>query len=86
MKTYTVEEENRILLEEIKKWKNASGLEVGGDPDGVTPEKMSLYWIKIEKENEILKGILNTISALAGEVPVEKNEKIITATKNPSGW
>ena len=32
------------LSHEIDRWKSASGLECGGDPDGVTPEAAAKYW------------------------------------------
>lgn len=34
------EEENLVLLREVDEWKDASGLERGGDPDGVTPDDL----------------------------------------------
>jgi hypothetical protein len=35
-----LETENLRLLAEIDEWKDASGLERGGDPDGVTPDDL----------------------------------------------
>ena len=35
-------------LAEIEEWKLASGLEVGGDPDGVTPAAARRYWEELE--------------------------------------
>ena len=35
--------------DEIEAWKDASGLERGGDPDGVTPEGARKYWENIER-------------------------------------
>jgi hypothetical protein len=50
------------LEEEIEKWKIASGLQKGGDPDGVTPQLAERYWAvvrrkvdRLEAENEELK-------------------------------
>lgn len=34
------------LSDEIERWKDASGLDLGGDPDGVTPE----YWNRVKAE------------------------------------
>ena len=39
------------LKEEIEEWKNASGLEYGGDPDGVTPKACREYWENFERIN-----------------------------------
>jgi hypothetical protein len=36
-------------LTEIEKWKDACGLECGGDPDDVTPEAAAEYWENIER-------------------------------------
>ena len=44
------------LLDEIDRWKLASGLEKGGDPDAVTPEDAELYLKSVEEENERLLG------------------------------
>lgn len=35
---------------EINKWKDASGLERGGDPDGVTPDAARNYWVEVENK------------------------------------
>lgn len=42
-----LERRNLELLNEIEQWKDASGLEVGGDPDGVTPDMLRKYIDKI---------------------------------------
>ena len=34
---------------EIEAWKDATGLECGGDPDGITPQKAMEYWESIER-------------------------------------
>lgn len=39
----------RSAQDELEQWKDASGLECGGDPDSVTPEKAQAYWERIEK-------------------------------------
>jgi len=36
---------------EIEAWKDASGLECGGDPDNVTPEACRKYWKEFERKN-----------------------------------
>lgn len=46
------------LAEEVEKWKEASGLQVGGDPDGVTPEAARDYWKDIERRLSIAIGAL----------------------------
>lgn len=33
-----------IAKKQIEQWKDASGLECGGDPDGVTPAKAKKFW------------------------------------------
>lgn len=38
------------LSDEIERWKDASGLECRGDPDGVTPEAARKYWDEVEAE------------------------------------
>lgn len=40
------------LESEIEEWQDASGLELGGDPGGVTPEGMRAYWDRSEAEAE----------------------------------
>jgi len=35
--------------DEIAAWKDACGLECGGDPDGVTPKAAAEYWANIER-------------------------------------
>jgi hypothetical protein len=37
---------------EIDRWKEASGLECGGDPDGVTPAAAKAYWESVERERD----------------------------------
>lgn len=36
----------------VERWKLASGLECGGDPDGVMPEIAGGYWLKIQSLGE----------------------------------
>jgi hypothetical protein len=44
------------LLDEVERWKLASGLEDGrGDPDGVTPEAMQRYWEGFEANHRDLQ-------------------------------
>ncbi len=43
------------LLEEIEAWKSASGLECGGDPDGVTPSAAQRYWEQIERDRDLAR-------------------------------
>lgn len=44
-----LETENLKLLAEIEEWKEASGLECGGDPDGVTPQQARDHWANIKR-------------------------------------
>lgn len=37
------EEENLVLLREVDEWKNASQLEIAGDPDGILPRHLAAY-------------------------------------------
>lgn len=41
-------EELERAAEQVDAWKDASGLECGGDPDGVTPAAMKRYWESVE--------------------------------------
>jgi hypothetical protein len=43
-KVMTLEAQLEVVEDEIDRWKDASGLECGGDPDGVTPEAAQRYW------------------------------------------
>ncbi len=36
-------------LDEIIEWKEACDLEIGGDPEGVTPKRCRRYWLTMEK-------------------------------------
>ena len=45
-------------LETIEAWKLASGLECGGDPDGVTPAGMRRYWEGVEADRDSLRDQL----------------------------
>jgi len=51
---------------EVDAWKLASGLERGGDPDGVTPAGMQQYWEEQERQlslcREALRGLLAMVS------------------------
>ena len=51
------------LSREIDSWKSASGLECGGDPDGVTPEAAQKYWAALESA---LTEAQDTAAALVG--------------------
>jgi hypothetical protein len=44
------------LLAEIEEWKEASGLECGGDPDGVTPAKAKEFWSAESRRIEALQA------------------------------
>jgi hypothetical protein len=46
-----LENENLKLLGEIDEWKDASGLECGGDPGGVTPQACREYWENFKRVN-----------------------------------
>ena len=50
-KVKELEAKNLALLEEIEEWKKATGLEKGGDPDGVTPEDARKYWESLVRVN-----------------------------------
>lgn len=39
-----LQNENNRMTDEIERWKFASGLERGGDPDGVRPEDAERFW------------------------------------------
>ena len=45
-----------LMVVEVEKWKDASGLESGGDPDGVTPAAMRVHWEGVEKERDELRA------------------------------
>lgn len=47
----------------IEAWQDASGLERGGDPGGVTPEGMRKYWEGVEAEDAKLRAERDTIAA-----------------------
>ena len=51
-----LETENLVLLAEIDEWKAASGLECGGDPDGITPAKAKQFWDAEEKRIEAFRA------------------------------
>lgn len=53
-------------LEEIERWKDASGLECGGDPDGVTPDGMRRFWEKVERERDEARSRISAAMAMAG--------------------
>lgn len=44
--------ERDTLLALVERWKEASGLVCGGDPDGMTPEAAKRYWEAAEKTHE----------------------------------
>lgn len=48
-------------LETIEAWKLASGLECGGDPDGVTPAGMRRYWEGVEADRDSLRAQLRRV-------------------------
>lgn len=51
LKTQLGEYSRKLIdaADEIMAWKEASGLECGGDPDGVTPKAAAEYWANIER-------------------------------------
>lgn len=51
-------------LETIEAWKLASGLECGGDPDGVTPAGMRRYWEGVEADRDSLRDQLHQATEL----------------------
>ena len=62
-------EENLKLLAEIEEWKTASGLERGGDPDGVTPDDL-------RAEIKRLDMLVATTSSMFTDVIDNKNKLI----------
>lgn len=83
------------LRDKLEEWKDASGLECGGDPDGVTPGAMRKYWESIEaelarahKDADMLKERLSRAAGLDGDVSigvlvgrVRDNERELQAAK-----
>lgn len=68
------------LEREIEAWKLASGLECGGDPDGVTPAEAQRYWEQIERERDEARAELEQARqayqlAFANSMSVEKAER-----------
>lgn len=49
-------DENLRLLDEIEDWKDATGLECGGDPDGVTPEALRILIGKLDYRIQYQEG------------------------------
>jgi hypothetical protein len=65
----------RELLEEIEKWKDASGLERGGDPDGVTPDDLRNELDHLRTTQEKSWGAAD--EALLAEHEVEKARVVL---------
>lgn len=58
----TLRAERDRLLEEIDEWKAASGLEVNGDPEGITPEECAKNVQALYLENDRLREALEWIA------------------------
>jgi len=62
-----LEHECDSLGAKVAQWQLASGLERGGDPDGVTPDAMRAYWEEQERElalcKEALRGLLRILDS-----------------------
>ena len=56
-----------VARQSIDAWKNASGLERGGDPDGVTPAAMHQYWEEQERQLAMCRGALRGLLAMVDE-------------------
>ena len=60
-------------------WKEASGLECGGDPDGVTPAKAKEFWDAESKRIETLQALdierQTDITALRHDIEVAEHER-----------
>jgi hypothetical protein len=52
------ERERDQMRLEVEAWKDTSGLQVGGDPEGVTPEAAKAYWKDVERRLCIAIGAL----------------------------
>ena len=57
-----------LMVVEVEKWKDASGLECGGDPDGVTPAAMRVHWEGVEKEREELRATVAKLETVQEEL------------------
>lgn len=67
-----LEAEHLSDLETIEAWKLASGLECGGDPDGVTPAGMRRYWEGVEADRDSLRDQLRKVEGLIGSDAVRR--------------
>ncbi len=71
----------RQLLAEMEaldaRWKSASGLARGGDPDGVTPEAAAEYWGAVEAERDGLLEVLHGVRQWVewAPLPTEGSDK-----------
>jgi hypothetical protein len=45
-----------VAADEIIAWKEASGLELGGDPDGVTPRAAQEFWDNTDKHANLQRA------------------------------
>jgi hypothetical protein len=64
------------LLEKICKWKEATGLEKGGDPDGVTPDDLHNEITHLRATQEKSWGVAD--EALIAEYEIEKAKIFLT--------
>ena len=65
---------------EIEEWKLASGLERGGDPDGVTPAAMQQYWEGQERQlalcREALRGLLAMVDDTIYSTDSDREDRV----------
>ena len=59
-----------VARQSIDAWKNASGLERGGDPDGVTPAAMQQYWEEQERQLSLCREALRGLPLQIGRAHV----------------
>lgn len=77
---------------EVERWKEASGLECGGDPDGVTPARAQRYWEQVEAECDSALARAKEVEALAAKIVSlekcsidEKESKLTIASRTLQG-
>jgi hypothetical protein len=74
-------------LAEIEKWKDASGLECGGDPDGVTPDACREYWGNIESIAQERDDAVNCALNLRQDLDLVKRQvRNMTRACNEQEW
>jgi hypothetical protein len=71
------ERERDQMRLEIEAWKDASGLQVGGDPDGVTPEAAAAYWKDVERR---LCTAIGALAQLLEDKPVLGAKRVGSTT------